>query len=73
MTMEDLIKEKIKDLYELVYEEGTECIGCEFNIDIKETRPWGDTRAIEYLRDCIIEDYCECPGVLRRERIWERK
>lgn len=60
-----LIKDSVKEIYEETYKDGEICIGCEHRRIIRERRPGGDTYAVEILRECIISEINECPGIIK--------
>lgn len=62
------IKGDVNIIYESTYDDGRKCVGCEFNRTFSEWESWGDTVAERKLRECVVQDLAECPGVRREAR-----
>lgn len=56
----------VKKIYEETHRDGELCIKCEHNRIIRERRPWGDTFTVEILRECVVPEINECPGVAKK-------
>lgn len=60
------VTEEIVNLHDQTYCDGTLCIGCDYNHEFSELEPWGDTVVERKLRECIVENIGDCPGVRKR-------
>lgn len=62
-------EEDVKIIYEAVLQDGRKCMECEFNYTFSEYEPWGNTVAERKLRECMVPDPVECPGVRREIKV----
>jgi len=54
----------VRELWERVYELGSDCDSCMYNMTTTQNHESGYSP--EQLRECIIPDIGQCPGVLDR-------
>ena len=50
-------------LWQAVFEDGAACAACAHRHDFTEVHPYGETVAVEALRDCIAPSCRACPVV----------
>ena len=55
--------DQLANIQAATFEDAHLCRDCEWHRTWKEERPWGDTVAYEPMRDCVVPEWEECPGV----------